>query len=54
MKLDYQPPNEFMPDAKDVVSKKVERTDDKKSVPIKLETDSDNFELWFKQDDTFN
>jgi len=55
MKLDYPPENDLMPNAEDVVSKKVERQEDTSAaVPISLNTGSDNFELWFKQDDTFD
>lgn len=55
MKLGNAPVNEFMPKPENIVVKKVARENEaKRGQPKKLETGIDNFELWFKQDDTFD
>jgi len=54
-KLSNAPPNTFMPNPDNLVCiKKNKEVEAKKSIPIKLKTSNDEFyELWFKQDDTF-
>ena len=52
MRLGNAPKNEFMPTAAKLVSVRADRVDkDKPSVPILIE--QPKYELWFKQDDTF-
>lgn len=55
MKLGYPPLNTYMPRPEQIVSKKVKRaTESAASEPVKIETDLKNFEIFFKQDDTFD
>ena len=54
MKLGNAPENIFMPRIENLKSIKLERANpDKPGKPIKLSSDQDNFEIWYKQDDSF-
>ena len=49
MKLGHAPPNKFMPNAENLKNMKLDRENAKPVIISK----SDNFEVWYKQDDSF-
>ena len=54
MKLDFAPPNHYMPEIDNLKNMKKQRDDPEKPGVPKLLANDTNFEIWFKQDDTFD
>jgi len=48
MKLDYPPPNEFMPKAENIISKKVDRLENVASKPVLLDSENPHVKVWYK------
>ena len=54
-KLDNAPPNQYMPKPENLVKmKKARDADSKPAVPQKISASTAPYEVWYKQDDTFD
>jgi len=54
-KLGNAPPNKFMPKPENLINMKKARVDESKgAIPELVTTSTDPYEVWFKQDDTFD